>query len=64
MHGVVGFLQILLALTFQVDKYGKGAIYMVTTFFNSLEDFWCTDAVQNAIANGTFAEEYGKTDDV
>lgn len=47
-----------------VDKYGKGAIYMVTTFFNSLEDFWCTDAVQNAIANGTFAEEYGKTDDV
>merc|ERR1712070_951126 len=38
-----------------VDKYGKGALYDVTSFFNSMESFWCTDSVQGHITNGTFA---------
>lgn len=42
-----------------VDKYGKGALYDVTSFFNSMESFWCTDDVQGTISNGTFAGEYG-----
>eukprot|EP00620_Florenciella_sp_RCC1587_P018379 CAMPEP_0182580494 /NCGR_PEP_ID=MMETSP1324-20130603/47270_1 /TAXON_ID=236786 /ORGANISM="Florenciella sp., Strain RCC1587" /LENGTH=317 /DNA_ID=CAMNT_0024796743 /DNA_START=24 /DNA_END=977 /DNA_ORIENTATION=+ len=42
-----------------VDKYGKGALYDVTSFFNSMESFWCTDDVQGTITNGTFADEYG-----
>ena len=42
-----------------MDKYGKGALYDVTSFFNSMESFWCTDSVQGHITNGTFADVYG-----
>ena len=42
-----------------VDKYGKGALYMVTSFFNGMESFWCTDDVQGTITNGTFQDTYG-----
>lgn len=41
-----------------VDMYGKGALYMVTSFFNGMEDFWCTDDVQESITAGTFADTY------
>jgi len=44
-----------------VDKYGTGALYEVTSFFNSLDDFWCTDDVQGAIEEGTFEKTYGSS---
>lgn len=47
-----------------VDKYGQGALYDVTSFFNQLDSFWCEDDVQESIEKGFFGAKYGQNAEV